>query len=410
MTLFWLLALGLVVIALTFVWWPFMGGGARRARISQDSLNVQAYKAELAELKTDHEAGEIDAVTYESLCQELELNMLADVPEHQGQSDTAGQAQSKPVASLRTPLILSVLLVGTCLALYLGFGRSQMLAQMDREQQVMQQMQSMVPLQQIDFLERELKRYPESSDLWYALSQSRLELKQFAGAVSAYQKLLELEGDHPQLMAEYAQTLYLLSGNRVTAEVRNLIVRVVAMEDTNVTALGLFGVEAFDSGRYLDAIRYWERALEYAEPQRQAGLRADLANARDRVSEQSGEAVIPAGPVLNVTVELGEKFAATVQPDQTVFVFARALAGPPMPLAVARMKVADLPAQVTLDDSMAMSSVAKLSSFQEVEVVARVSPSGRPVAQPGDLEGKSSPVSVHNNKTTIKIRIDYIVE
>lgn len=410
MTLFWLLALGLVVIALIFVWWPFMGARAHRARISQDSLNIQAYKAELAELRTDHEAGEIDATTYESLCQELELNMLADVPEYQGQSDVVAQTQSKPPNLLLTPLILSALLAGVCLALYLGLGSSQMLAQMDREQQVTQQMQSMVPLQRIDLLERELKQYPESSDLWYALSQARLELKQFAGAVSAYQKLLELEGDHPQLMAEYAQTLYLLSGGRVTAEVRDLLVRVVAMEDTNVIALGLFGVEAFDSGRYLDAIRYWERALQYAEPQRQAGLRADLANARNRLSEQSGEEVIPAGPMLNVTVELGENFAARVQPDQTVFVFARALAGPPMPLAVARLKVADLPAQVTLDDSMAMSSVAKLSSFQEVEIVARVSPSGRPVAQPGDLEGKLSPVSVHNNKTTIKIRIDYIVE
>jgi cytochrome c-type biogenesis protein CcmH len=75
-----------------------------------------------------------------------------------------------------------------------------------------------------------------------------------------------------------------------------------------------------------------------------------------------------------------------------VFIFARAAQGPRMPLAVMRKRVRDLPSAFTLDDSMAMTSAMKLSGQQQVVVGARVSKSGTPTPQPGDLEGFSAPV------------------
>ncbi|MFZ0487980.1 MAG: hypothetical protein WAL83_13355, partial [Arenicellales bacterium] len=73
-----------------------------------------------------------------------------------------------------------------------------------------------------------------------------------------------------------------------------------------------------------------------------------------------------------------------------------------------RKTVADLPVTVTLDDSQAMMPQLKLSGFKQVKVGARVSSSGQPIAQPGDLEGEVGPVSPGSSKT-IDITIDHVV-
>ena len=89
-------------------------------------------------------------------------------------------------------------------------------------------------------------------------------------------------------------------------------------------------------------------------------------------------------------VALDPAFAARVRlrADTTVFVIARAPDGPPMPVAVEKRAVADLPLTVTLDDADGPMPTAKLSALQEVEVLARLSQSGNAVRQEGDLESK----------------------
>ena len=84
--------------------------------------------------------------------------------------------------------------------------------------------------------------------------------------------------------------------------------------------------------------------------------------------------------------------AAGAEPADTVFIFARALSGPRMPLAIVRKQVSDLPLTVTLDDSTAMTPAMKLSNFDEVTVGARVSKSGTAMPQSGDLQGLVEPV------------------
>ena len=63
-----------------------------------------------------------------------------------------------------------------------------------------------------------------------------------------------------------------------------------------------------------------------------------------------------------------------------------------MPLAVKRLRAADLPVTVVLDDSMAMTPAMRLSNFPEVRVGARISGSGQAMPQSGDMEGEVGPV------------------
>ncbi len=90
-----------------------------------------------------------------------------------------------------------------------------------------------------------------------------------------------------------------------------------------------------------------------------------------------------------------------------MFVFARAASGPPMPLAVRRLTVKDLPQSVTLDDSMAMTPAMRLSAFPEVVIGARVSKSGQAMPQAGDLEGEAGPLKL-DGTSRVSVTIDRV--
>ena len=100
---------------------------------------------------------------------------------------------------------------------------------------------------------------------------------------------------------------------------------------------------------------------------------------------------------------LSKALTAKAQPDDTLYVFARPAEGSRMPLAVLRKQVRDLPLTFTLDDSMAMSPAARLSSTPRVIVGARISKSGSAVPQPGDLQGLSAPVAPGTTQLKIEI-------
>jgi cytochrome c-type biogenesis protein CcmH len=107
------------------------------------------------------------------------------------------------------------------------------------------------------------------------------------------------------------------------------------------------------------------------------------------------------------TVRIAPQLKDRIAPDDTVFIFARAADGPPMPLAVVRKRARDLPAAFSLDDSMAMTPQMKLSSFERIVVGARVSRSGNATPQPGDLQGASAPVA--NRAEGVSVVIDGVV-
>jgi cytochrome c-type biogenesis protein CcmH len=107
---------------------------------------------------------------------------------------------------------------------------------------------------------------------------------------------------------------------------------------------------------------------------------------------------------VTIKVSLSAELKTEVDPSDTVFIFAKARTGPPMPLAASRQPASALPITVTLNDSMALLPQMKLSNFAEVLVGARISASGQAIAQSGDLE--SELVATQNTaKDTIELLI-----
>jgi cytochrome c-type biogenesis protein CcmH len=112
---------------------------------------------------------------------------------------------------------------------------------------------------------------------------------------------------------------------------------------------------------------------------------------------------------LNVTIDISPQLKSNVKPEQVVFIFAKAVQGPRAPLAAVRVQVKDLPITVTLDDSMAMAPMFKLSNFKDVTVSARVSQNGQAMKSSGDLEGVSPAIHLDKNNEPFTVTIDHIV-
>jgi len=124
----------------------------------------------------------------------------------------------------------------------------------------------------------------------------------------------------------------------------------------------------------------------------------------DEARSLSGEKKSAASKGVQGVVTLAAGLSGKVSPDDTVFIFARAAAGPPMPLAVLRKKARELPVVFALDDSMAMAPGMKLSEHARVVVGARVSKSGSATPGPGDLQGLSA--AVPNTAQGVAVLID----
>jgi cytochrome c-type biogenesis protein CcmH len=109
------------------------------------------------------------------------------------------------------------------------------------------------------------------------------------------------------------------------------------------------------------------------------------------------------GASIQGRLTLAAKLKAQAAPEDTVFIFARALQGSRAPLAILRKQVKDLPLDFTLDDSLAMSPAMRLSTAKEVIVGARISKSGMATPQPGDMQGLTGAIAVGSKGIALEI-------
>jgi cytochrome c-type biogenesis protein CcmH len=135
-----------------------------------------------------------------------------------------------------------------------------------------------------------------------------------------------------------------------------------------------------------------------AEARSRAGLPAEAPTAKAATAPHPG---------IRGTVRLSQKLRDKLSPGDTLFVYARAAEGPPMPLAILRRKAGELPLEFALNDAMAMSPGMNVSAFPRVVVTARVSRSGNAKPQPGDLQGASKPVA--NDAKGVVVEINEVV-
>jgi cytochrome c-type biogenesis protein CcmH len=263
-------------------------------------------------------------------------------------------------------------------------------------------------------LEQRLKDKPDDAEGWSMLGRSYSALGRYPESVDAFKRVTTMRPQDAQAYADLADASAMAAGRNLAGEPTKLIAKALELDPKNLKALALAGTIAFDAGDYAKAATLWEAAVASSEPGSELArnLQGGVAEARSRAGmpAASASSAAPSSPpaaVAGATVSGEVKLAAAlkgrVSPDDTVFVFARAVDGPRAPLAIVRKQVKDLPITFKLDDSMAMSPAMRLSTAKQVIVGARISKSGNAIPQPGDLQGFSQPVAVGASGLAIEI-------
>ncbi|MDO6673306.1 c-type cytochrome biogenesis protein CcmI [Cobetia amphilecti] len=401
---------------------------ARRVHADQqafednDSLgaeNVRVYRRRLASLERGHARGELDDTALAEGRVELERSLLED-------AESLKRSPLKAASSGRVlvPVLLVAMVAGS-LYWYQREGASGDLA--------LAQAIAATPIHDAASFEARIARLraeaevqPDNAKVWMALFPLYRDAGRLDEAMQSLEALITLEGRVPALIAQLAQLKFFAAQRTLTDEVQALVDEVLAADPRQPTVLGLLGIEAFDHARYPEAIDYWRKAIAgFENPDAAKALREGIKAARQRMAS-AGDVDASVALANSVAPDQGSAAQSTAADQDskegaarltlkvsldpaleaqlaalpvnaeaaTLFIVARDGEGKLPPLAVVRTTADKLPLTLTLSDDNAMAPMARLSMAERVTLVARISASGQPTAQPGDLEGKLENVIV----------------
>ncbi|GAA5193462.1 c-type cytochrome biogenesis protein CcmI [Ferrimonas gelatinilytica] len=420
MTTFWIGIAALTLLALALIWLPFW----RRSRLARQAsdaqlrkeTNLNLFNEREAELDTDLAEGRINQSEYDALKQEMQLTLLQNIEQEE-------DVLARQSPTVLWPITMSIVLTLVSGYTYYDLGRhsdwnaphsaqqADPHAGMNPEQLMAMRLQQM---------ENHVEKNPTDSQAWFSLGHAYISSSQYRKAIDAFDTVMGLVGVHAELLGPKATAMYYLADQNITPEVQVVIDQALADDEKDPATRLLLGMDAFFTARYEDAIGHWEMiltsprtdvdrdAIQGAIAQARTMLQNGEAMPQDAVHQSEGSQVhdSDAGSI-TVTVTLDSAVAQHANATDTVFIYARPTKGPGMPLAVARVQVADLPTTVVLDDSKAMSPQMVISSAEQVMIIATVNHDGSPAPTPGDLVGQAQDIALGSQ---VAVSIDTLVK
>jgi cytochrome c-type biogenesis protein CcmH len=421
--MFWLIASTMTLLVLGLLLWPLMKRTAAAAPVREQEKTLSIFRQQFAELEQDRANSVLTDELYQQARQELERRLL----EETGTTETTTkkppqQMHGKPVA-----FALAIIIPTACGLLYWQLGNplaitespAPSLSAQGGSQEGDPFAAGLDPL--IERLKQKMEQNPGDGEGWALLGRSYMGVGRYAEAALAYEQATNLISNDAQLLADYADAMGVLHGRKLEGRPESLIQQALKIDPRNVKALMLAGTVAFNRNDFARAVKDWELARanlpEDIDPEMTQQLVAAIDEAKSRIgggremARMDREPAAPAQPVrqagqpraIRGTVTLAPGLAGKVSESDTLFVFAREMNGPPMPVAIVRASKKDLPFTFQLDDSTSPMPSRKLSGAGPVVIVARLSKSGQAMPQSGDLEGTSQPIQAGGDGITVVI-------
>ena len=427
MVVFWLLAALLVAVTLALLLQPLLR--ARRVAPAPDAdvATIAVYRDQKQALDAECADGVITPGERDAAVTELARRLSEEVTTtRDAKTDERGQRRAWVAAAALLLLIPTAAVVLYARLGNPGAGAAAVDTATDgRNAHEMSDAQIAAML---DTLAQRLKSRPDDAQGWVLLARSYHALGRFPEAADAYAHADALIPDNAALLADYADALAMTQGRKLAGKPAALAQRALAIDPNHRKSLALAATAALEARDLDSALSYWRRLLaqfpqtsddakqitaiiaEIESTQREGKGLPD-AGGKSPQRAESASAATPAKPSTGATiagrVDISPALAARVALTDTVFIFARAVDGPRVPLAVLRIPAKDLPKEFTLDDSMAMAPGVELSRATAVIVEARISKSGNALPQSGDFSGRSAPVKP--GAAGVKVTIDQVV-
>ncbi len=420
---FWSIASAMTLAILGLVLRPLL---MRQPTVTNDQeKKLPVYRQQFSELEQDLVSGLLTDEQYQAARSELERRVL----EETGSTDTSTTTTGGLVNLRFVALSLAMIIPASSGVLYWTLGNPAAMTH-PAVSAVSQggpggDAQMAEGLNQlIEQLRKKLEQNPNDGVGWGLLARSYMAMERYADAVPIFERATKLDPDNAGLLADFADALAVHQGRKLEGRPESLIQKALKLDPHNVKALMLSGTIAYNRKDFARAAKEWEDAHTYlpADDQESSDqLKASIAEAKRRMGggpsmnmlvanppmEQAkpAKAAAPSGSSRAITgkVILGPNLANRASLPDTLFVFAKDVAGPPMPVSIVRASRKDLPFTFRLDDSTSPMPSRKLSDIDTVVIVARLSKSGKAMAESGDLEGMSQPLKPGAENITVVI-------
>ena len=263
MILFWLICIAMTVIALAFVMPPLWQRNTTNAAHNDKEANVEVYRDQLKELEADRDNSSISAEQYAIERDEIERRLLEDV----GASATQHEDKSAPAGGKGFAYAVAVAIPLLAVGLYFRIGSPQEITASTsmpmRNAPATGGQRSQAAIQaNVDALAKRLEQNPDDANGWRMLGRSYLTLENYQQAAAAYARASALLPGDADLLADYAFSLGMANGQRLSGQPQELIERELKLDPENPKALELAGTAAYEVKNYPAAVAYWERLLQ----------------------------------------------------------------------------------------------------------------------------------------------------
>lgn len=411
----------LLLLGLGFVVLPLYSRKVKQNDISGEALNTQLFKERVAELDAEFAGGSLTQEQYNELKTELSKTLLADTqPE-------AAVENHLTLPAWVVPLVGVVFIIAAA-----GFYRfnadvEQVFSWEEKKASAGTMVDELLANNQVIpddldeqsyraaalVLQQRLQTQPDNGFGWYALGIAGMRLGHAQHAISSLRRAYHLEPNSATRVT-YAQALMTTNEGKLEQTSRKLLLEALGENPADQRALLLLGFGSFNAERYDDAVWAWRQLLLYTEAgsERAQLLERSIEKAELMLAKANagGDAQADASsPSLDIAVSLSAELAGKLKGNESLIVFAKAVDGPPAPLAAVRLSASQLPATIRLSDANAMVQGMNLSSAKKVILTARVSSAGGVRASSGDLQGVSAPIDVIPGLQKLVLEIDQVV-